>query len=151
MWDTVAYPFDKGRLFLIGAIGLALPVTLWAAVHYAVEGRVGDSVFLAVVSLPLLLLDVWVWRRLLSSHPALVFHPDALIEQASLFGAGRIERTEIAAVRTGSSGGWRMVYLDVHRPSKRRMTPAIPAVLVGMSAQALADEIERWWKAGQRR
>src|SRR5438067_12504828 len=147
----VAYPFDKGRLFMIGAIGLVLPLTAWGTIHYAIVGKIGESVLLAVASLPLLLLDIWIWRRLLTNHPALVFLPDALIEQASLFGAGRLERTEIAAVRVGASGGWRMVYIHLHRPSRRRMTPAIPAVLIGMSAEALANEIERWWRTGPRR
>ncbi len=146
--DKVVYPFAKGRLFLIGAIGLVLPLTVWGAVHFAVAGNVGDAVALGIVSVPLLLLDIWIWRRILTSHPALIFLPDALIEQASLFGAGRVERSEIAGVRVGASGGWRMVYLDLHR--RRRMTPAIPAVLVGMSAESLADEIERWWRTGPR-
>ena len=148
--DRIAYPFDKGRLFMIGAIGLLLPLTAWGAIHYAVAGDAGHAGLLAVVSLPLLLLDIWVWRRLLTDHPALVFLPDALIEQASLFGAGRLQRNEIAGVRVGSSGGWRMVYLDLHRASRRLMTPAIPAVLIGMSAESLAEEIERWWRSGPR-
>ena len=147
MWDDrIEYPFSKSRLFLIGAIGLMLPVTVWGAIHYGIAGHVADSVVLAVVSLPLLLLDIWIWQRLLTSHPALVFLPDALIEQASLFGAGRLERAEIAGVRVGTSGWWRMVYIDLHRP--RWVTPAIPVALLDMSADALADEIRRWLTSG---
>jgi len=116
-------------------------------VHYAQAGHVADSVVLAIVSLPLLLLDIWVWRRLLTNHPALIFLPDALIEQASLFGAGRLERSEIAGVRVGTAGYWRLVYLDLHHRAGRWTTPAIPAVLLGLSADALADEIGRWLKS----
>ena len=146
----MAYAFSKSWLFAIGSIGLLLPLAIWGAVHYAQAGHVADSVVLAIVSLPLLLLDIWVWRRLLTNHPALIFLPDALIEQASLFGAGRLERSEIAGVRVGTAGYWRLVYLDLHHRAGRWTTPAIPAVLLGLSADALADEIGRWLKSGPR-
>jgi hypothetical protein len=148
--DRVEYPFSKGRLFVMTAIGLVLPLTVWGSVHYARAGNTADAVILAVGSVPLFLLDLWVWRRLLTNRPALVFLPDALIEQASLFPAGRLARSEIAGVRVAQNGFWRMVYLDLHQPTRRRMTPAIPAVLLGFSAESLAEEIRGWLTSGQR-
>ena len=146
--QRIEFPFSRSRLLLVSAIGLTLPLTIWGTVHYAEAGGIGDSVVLGLISPPLLLLDIWAWRRMLTGHPALVLLPDALIEQASLFGAGRLSRADIAGVRSGTSGFWRMVYLDLHSP--RLLTPAIPAFLLGRSADALAEEIKRWLQAGPR-
>ncbi len=146
------FSFAKGRLFLTGAIGLLLPVTVAGAVHFALQGGVADATVLAVVSLPLLAIDVWIWRRLLTDKPALVLMPDALEERASFFSSGRVERREIAAVRVGQSGFWKMVFLDLHpQPLRRRWwTPTIPAFLLGLSAEALAEDIRRWLHSGPR-
>jgi hypothetical protein len=145
------FPFAKGPLFMTGAIGLLLPVTIAGAIHFALRGSVADSVVLSVVSVPLLLIDVWIWRRLLTDKPGLILKPDVLEERASLFGAGQVARHEIAGVRVGQSGFWRMVYLDLPDTSRRHSwTPAIPAFLLGFSAEALADHIRSWLHSGPR-
>lgn len=150
--DTVAYPFSKSRLFLIGSIGLMLPVTVWASIHFATVGRWTDAAVLGAVSVPLLVIDVWVWRRLLTSRPAILLTPDVLVERASLFRAGRVERAEIADVRVERQGAWTMVVLDLHEPKRgiRRGAAMIPAVLVGESADALAQDIRQWLGRGTR-
>src|SRR5215208_2574015 len=149
---TVAYPFSKSRLFLISCIGLMLPVTVWASVHFALAGRWTDAAVLGAVSIPLLVIDVWVWRRLLTTLPAILLTPDALFERASLFGAGRVERGSIADVRVERQGAWTMVVLDFHEPKRgiRKCASMIPAVLLGESPDTLAQEIREWAARGTR-
>jgi hypothetical protein len=135
------------------AIGLLLPVTVAAAVHFARRGDATDAAVLSALSVPLLVIDIWIWRRMLTKKAGLVLMPEFLVERASLFGAGRVERSEIAGVRVGRSGWWEMVYLDLHPQSPRRRrgwTPTIPAALLGVSADTLADQIRRWLDNGPR-
>src|SRR4051794_5100907 len=107
-------PFSKPRLFIVGVIGLCLPLTLWAAVHFARASNWTDAVILLVASVPLAVIDFWVWRRLLTNRPAVILTGDALIDQSSLFAAGRVERTRIANFRAGATGSWRGVVIDFH-------------------------------------
>lgn len=126
-------------------IGLALPVTLWLGIRSAVGGAWSEAAVLLVVSVPLLVLDVWVWRRILFGRPAIVLTEDALLDQASLFGAGRIERHEIASVGVEQHSFWKMVTVQRRGPNGKRLRPAMmPGVLLADPPDSVAAEIRAW-------
>jgi hypothetical protein len=141
------FEFSKPKLFLRSLIGLMLPVTAFGAIHFALRADWGDAVVLALVSLPLFILDVWAWRRLLGKGPAVVLEADFLIDRSSLFAAGRVARTDIADVRVASQGIFGdLVKLELHQSAraKRLVQPAIGASMLEVGADYVASEIRRW-------
>jgi hypothetical protein len=144
--DRREFPFSKARLFLVGLVGLCLPVTLWGAAHFASRGDWGDAIFLLIVSLPLALFDVWIWRRLLTNRPALILTSDALIDQSSIFAAGRVERTHISGIRVGRAAEWRGVVVEFHDRTRRygKQSTTIVTFLLGRSPESLVYELQQW-------
>jgi hypothetical protein len=126
----------------MNVIGLMLPVTIWGAVHFALQGRPVDTVVLAFVSVPLAVLDLWVGRRLLGNRPALVLGDGTLTDNASFFAVGRVGASMISNVRVTLQG----VTIDFNTAQGRlgRRSTAIPSVLLGISSKSLAQDIERW-------
>jgi hypothetical protein len=126
----------------MNVIGLLLPVTVWAAVRFALEGRPVDSAILALVSVPLAMLDFWVGRRLIGNVPALVLGDGVLVDNASFFAVGQVAATEISDVRVALQG----VTIDFNtaKGRLRRRSTAIPTVLLSASSQSLSNDIELW-------
>jgi hypothetical protein len=145
-------PFSKPRLFLVGLIGLCLPLTLWAAIHFASANNWTDAGILLAVSVPLSVIDFWVWRRLLTDRPAVILTDDALIDQSSFFAAGCIQRARIADFRAGSTGSWRGVVIDLRDTKGRygRKSTIILTFPLGRSPDALAYDLSKWLREGTR-
>lgn len=150
--EAAVYRFSKARLLFVTVIGLMLPLTLWLAIRFATRGGWGDAVFLGAISIVLGGLDIWVWRRLLSNKAAVILTPDALIDQASLFGAGRLERADILEVAVQRQGFWKMVVVKHRKPGARagESTAMMPAVLLADSAEVVADGVRTWLQHGRR-
>ena len=148
----IEIPFSKPHLFVVGLIGLCLPVTLWAAVHFATASNWTDAAILLVASVPLAVIDYWVWRRILTNRPAVILTDDALIDQSSFFSAGRIERTRITDVRAGATGSWRGVVIDLHGKTRRygKKSTIILTFPLGTSPDALAYDLSKWLRDGTR-
>ena len=129
-----------------------LPLTLWGAIRFATREQWVDAAVLGVISVPLVVVDVWVWRRLLTNKPALILRSDALIDQASLFGAGRMERAEILDVAVERQGFWKMVVVQLRKPDSRGggHTAMMPAVFLADSAEVVAEGIRTWLRRAQR-
>jgi hypothetical protein len=145
------YGFSKPRLFGLTSIGLFLPVTVWLAAGFAGRGHWPDTAFLGFISVGLAILDWWAWGRLLRSTPALILNGDVMIERASLFGAGRVGRDEVAGVRIERRGFFKMVVVEFHRGRTGGRSPAaMPAILLSQSAETIAYDISAWIREGLR-